>query len=147
MRQWNTRLVVVLKQTLVAGEISAEFDCLVGLVVKTSTSRAEDPWFEMRLRRDFFGVESYQWQASGVIGSGLGLVGPVSVYCDWVRWKFGMQLLLQCGSTYNCLCRSVSEIHSHVAGALSNQPTNKLLNLLRCVFHRGLKGEVLAREV
>ena len=23
----------------------------------------------------------------GVIGSALGLVGPVSVYCDWVRWK------------------------------------------------------------
>ena len=31
-----------------------------------------------------------QWlpcQAPGVIGSVLGLVGPVSVYCDWVRWK------------------------------------------------------------
>ena len=25
----------------------------------------------------------------GVIGSVLGLVGPVSVYCDWVRWKVG----------------------------------------------------------
>ena len=33
---------------------------------------------------------SLQWllcQAPGVIGSVLGLVGPVSVYCDWVRWK------------------------------------------------------------
>ena len=31
-----------------------------------------------------------QWlpcQAPGVIGSALSLVGPVSVYCDWVRWK------------------------------------------------------------
>ena len=31
-----------------------------------------------------------QWlpcQAPGVIGSALGLVGPVSVYCNWVRWK------------------------------------------------------------
>ena len=31
-----------------------------------------------------------QWlpcQAPGVIGSALGLVSPVSVYCDWVRWK------------------------------------------------------------
>ena len=30
-----------------------------------------------------------QWlpcQAPGFIGSVLGLVGPVSVYCDWVRW-------------------------------------------------------------
>ena len=29
------------------------------------------------------------YQAPGVIGSALGLVGPVSVYCDWVRWKVG----------------------------------------------------------
>ena len=31
-----------------------------------------------------------QWlpcQAPGVMGSVLGLVGPVSVYFDWVRWK------------------------------------------------------------
>ena len=26
-------------------------------------------------------------QEPGVVGSVLGLVGPVSVYCDWVRWK------------------------------------------------------------
>ena len=32
-------------------------DRLVGLVVKASASRAEDPGFESR---DFFGVESYQ---------------------------------------------------------------------------------------
>ena len=70
-------------------------DRLVGLVVKASTSRAEDSEFESRLRRDFFGVVipvtsklALQWlprQAPGVIGSALGLVGPVSVYCDWVR--------------------------------------------------------------
>ena len=35
-------------------------DRLVGLVVKASASRAEDPGFESHLRRDFFGVESYQ---------------------------------------------------------------------------------------
>ena len=33
---------------------------LVGLVVKASPSRAEDPGLESRLRRDIFGVESYQ---------------------------------------------------------------------------------------
>ena len=33
---------------------------LVGLVVKTHASGAEDPGFESRLRRDFSGVESYQ---------------------------------------------------------------------------------------
>ena len=35
-------------------------DRLVGLVVKASASRAEDPGFESRLRRDFSGVESYR---------------------------------------------------------------------------------------
>ena len=36
-------------------------DCrLVGLVVKASASRLEDPGFESRLPRDFFGVESHQ---------------------------------------------------------------------------------------
>ena len=35
-------------------------DHLVGLVVKASASRAEDPGFESRVRRDFSGVESYQ---------------------------------------------------------------------------------------
>ena len=34
---------------------------LVGLVVRASASRVEGPRFESRLRRDFFGVESYQW--------------------------------------------------------------------------------------
>ena len=78
---------------------SAVRDNLVGLVVKASASREEGPGFESRLRHgDFFRVESYQrlkrlalqWlpcQAPGVTGSVLGLVGPVSVYCDWLRWK------------------------------------------------------------
>ena len=39
---------------------STESDRLGGLVVKASASRAEGPGFESRLRRDFFGVESYQ---------------------------------------------------------------------------------------
>ena len=33
---------------------------LVGLVVKVSASRAEDPGFQSRLRLNFSGVESYQ---------------------------------------------------------------------------------------
>ena len=74
-------------------------DRLVGLVVKASASRAEDPGFESRLRRDFSRVVipvaskvALRWlpgQAPGVIGSALGLAGPVSVYCDWVRWRVG----------------------------------------------------------
>ena len=64
-------------------------------MVKASASGAEDPAFESRLRRDFSGSShtsdlklALQWlpcQAPGVIGSVLGLVGPVSVYFDWVR--------------------------------------------------------------
>ena len=62
----------------------------------TSPSTAEDPRFESCLRQDFSGLSHfsdfkigtplanlpYAWR---VIGSALGLVGPVSVYCDWVR--------------------------------------------------------------
>ena len=40
--------------------VSAGLPGLVGLVVKASASRAEDPGFDSRLRRDFSGVESYQ---------------------------------------------------------------------------------------
>ena len=39
---------------------TASLDCLVGLAVKASASRAEDPGFESRLRQDFSRVESYQ---------------------------------------------------------------------------------------
>ena len=107
------------------------YDHLVGLVVKASASGAEDPWFESRLRRDFSGSShtsklALQWlpcQVPGVIGSALGLVGPVSVYCDWVRWKDGSAPSISVWQHVE-LCRSVPEIHSHVAGTLSNQPTN-----------------------
>ena len=70
---------------------------LVGLVVKVSASRAEDSGFESRLRRDIFVGSSQSSDLKNgtpvatlpgawrYIGSVLGLVGPVSVYCDWVR--------------------------------------------------------------
>ena len=95
---------------------------LVGLVVKASSSKAEDPGFESRLRRDFFGVESYQWlqnwHSSGYPARRLVLQGQC---WDWLAqcqytvtgWdgKFGLQLLPQCGSTQNCVSRSVPGIH------------------------------------
>ena len=69
----------------------------VGPVVKASVTRAEDPGFEFRLRRDFSASShtndlklALQWlpsQAPGIVGSALRLVDPVSVYCDLVRWK------------------------------------------------------------
>ena len=46
--------------TVLVTAVATVVDRLVGLVVKASASRAEDPGFESRLRRDFFGVESYQ---------------------------------------------------------------------------------------
>ena len=71
-------------------------DRLAGLVVKASASGAEDPGFESRFATGIFPGRvipvtsklALQWlpcQAPGVIGSALGLVGPASVYCDWVR--------------------------------------------------------------
>ena len=99
---------------------------------KASASRTEDPGFESRLRRKFFGVESYQWlknwHSSGYPARRLALLGQ---HWDWsarcqytvTGWgrTFDLQLLSQCGSTYNCLSRSVPEIHSSVAGTLNNK--------------------------
>ena len=69
-----------------------------------------------------------QWlpcQAPGVIGSVLGLVGLVSVYCDWVRRKVWSATSISVWQPVNCLSRPVPEIRLHVAETLSNQPTNK----------------------
>ena len=78
---------------------SAVAERLVGLVVKAPASTATYPGLDPRLRRDFSGSShtndlklAFQWlpcQAPGVIGSVLGLVGPVSVNCDWVRRRVG----------------------------------------------------------
>ena len=69
---------------------------LAGLVVKASASGAEkirssnpacDGIFPGRVM-PVTSKLAFQWlpcQAPGIIGSALGLVGPVSVYWDWVR--------------------------------------------------------------
>ena len=61
-------------------------------MVRASTSGAEDLGFESRLPREFSGSSlkklALQWlpcQAPVIIESALGLVGPVSVYWNWVR--------------------------------------------------------------
>ena len=75
---------------------SPRIHCLDGLVVKASTSRAQDPGFESLLATGFFLGRvisvtqklALQWlpcRVLGGIGLALGLVGPVPVYCDWVR--------------------------------------------------------------
>ena len=65
-------------------------------------------------------------QVAGVIGSVLGLVGPVSVYCDWVRWKVWSATSISVWQHIR-LSGSVPEIHWHVAGTLSNQQTSAFL--------------------
>ena len=65
-------------------------------MVKASASRAEDPGFDSRLHRREFSRSSHTIDLKigtpvatllGVVGSRLGLVGPVSAYFDWVRQK------------------------------------------------------------
>ena len=66
---------------------------LVGLVVRRSPRERKIPGSNPACDGIFSGSShtqklALQWlpcQAPGVIGSALGLVGPVSVYCDWVR--------------------------------------------------------------
>ena len=72
-------------------------DRIVGLVVRCPPRERKIPGSNPACARIFrsriIPVTSklaLQWlpcQAPGIIGSALGLVGPVSVYCDWVRWK------------------------------------------------------------
>ena len=62
----TTRVEVILMdeltkaQDLRLNERCLTLDRLAGLVVKVSTSKAEDPGFESHSRRNFSGVESYQ---------------------------------------------------------------------------------------
>ena len=62
-------------------------------------------------------------QASGVIGSAIGLGGPVSLYCDWVSEIASLiyKLPFQCGSTNSCLKTLALDIYFHVAVMLSAQ--------------------------
>ena len=69
---------------------------LVGLVVKASATSAEEQYRCSNPTKGFFPGRvvpltsklALQWlpcQALGVTGSALGLIGPVSVYCGWMR--------------------------------------------------------------
>ena len=70
-------------------------DRLVGLVVKASVSGAEGSGFKSRLLRDFSGSSHTSDLKIGAPVATLpgvwhyrvdaGIVGPVSIYCDWVR--------------------------------------------------------------
>ena len=91
-----------------------------GQVVKASAPIADGSEFESRLRRDFSGSSHisdlkigtpvatlpgagrYRVSA-GTVWPGVGILGEIE--------KFDLQLLSQCGSTCNCLSRSVPDIH------------------------------------
>ena len=57
-------------------------------------------------------LESYYpvCKAPGIVGSVLGLVGPVSIYCDWDS-KFDLQLLWQCGSKETKILNGTFPVH------------------------------------
>ena len=72
-------------------------DRLIGLVVEASPLRTEDPGLNPACAGIFpgsshtsdlkIGTPVATLPGACIIGSVLGLVGPVSVYCHWVRWK------------------------------------------------------------
>ena len=94
------------------GVCTHTFDRLVGPVVKASASKAEDPGFESRLRRDCSGSNHT---------SDLKIDTPVATLHSARHYRVRAGTV--CGSTYTCLSRSAPEIHKYVAGTLSNQPT------------------------
>ena len=51
----------------------------------------------------------------------LGLVGRCQYAVTGLHSKFDLQSLFQCGTTHNCLLRSVPDIYYHVPGKLSSQ--------------------------
>ena len=98
---------------------------LVGLVVKASASRTTDAvfWFPLSLGGGgiFQGQVipvSYKlalkwlpFQAPGVIGSALGLVGSVSVHCAWVRQSLISNIYLSVAAHTFFFSISVPEVH------------------------------------
>ena len=94
--QNNTTHTLTQLSHLVWKDSSAITYCLVGLVVRRLPREQKIPGSNPTCAKIFLESShtsdlALQWlprQAPGVIGSVLGLVGAVSVYCDWVRWKF-----------------------------------------------------------
>ena len=82
-------------ENLFVAVLSPVYYCLVGLVVRRPPRERKILGSNHTCARIFRGRVipvtqkfALQWlpcQAPGVIGSVLGLVGPVSVYCDWVE--------------------------------------------------------------
>ena len=82
--------------------LSWSHDRLVGLVVKASASRADGPGFKSCLRRNFSGVESYQWlknwHSSG-----------------YPAWRLALQ-----GQRWDCLARCQYTVTGEVESLICN---------------------------
>ena len=105
------------------------FDCLTSLVVKASTLGAEDPGFESRLQQDFSGsshtsdlkigtpvaIQPGAWHYR--VSTGTGQPSVSILWLDEIVWSATSVWVWQ----HVKLCRSVPEIHYHVAGTFSNQ--------------------------
>ena len=82
-----------LEKSLTQNQSFFFFYRVVNLILHERKIRSPNPACNVIFRDRVIPVTSklaLQWlscQAPGVIGSSLGLVGPVSVYCDWVGWK------------------------------------------------------------
>ena len=62
-------------------------------------------------------------QTPAVIRSALGMADPVPAYCNW-DLNVDLQILFQCSSTYNCLRRSVPEIHTACCSGVQRSTRN-----------------------
>ena len=86
------------------------------------------------------GRKVLQWpscQAPGAVGSALELVGPVSVYGDWVAQQASSATSISVWQHAQLGSRCVPEIRQHVTGALCNQQTTPGQAVVwRCVSNR-----------
>ena len=78
-----------------------------------------------------------KYLAPGILWSALGLRARCQNTMTGWDSKFDLRFLSQCGSTYNCLSRSVPEIHQLVAGTSSNQLTTKTKSQSRRILTTG----------
>ena len=84
------------------------------------------------------------------VSAGTGWPGDSILWLGEVE-KFDLQLLSQCGSTYNCLSSSVPEIYEHVARMLSNQQkptTNQAIvttTIPKCITFRHYSATLITR--
>ena len=128
----------------------------VGLVVKVSASGAEVPSsipacdvgiFSGRVMPVTYKL-ALQWlpcQAPGVIGSALGLVGPVSVYRDWVKQKVGSATSVSV-SQHVQLSEQIRLWDTPACCWDVTQPTNKLCLCLSACFVLRVAHRLLLRR-